>query len=138
MATSEERIKILKMVQDGKITADQAAELLKALESRSAPAGQPGAPGQAAGQATGGQASGQRGRWFRVRITDTATGKTRVNVRMPLSVVTAGMKMGMRFSPEVEGMDITQLAEVIQSGEVGQIVDVFDEEDGEHVEVFVE
>ena len=47
MATSEERMKILKMVQDGKITADQAAELLKALESRSAPAGQPGAPGQA-------------------------------------------------------------------------------------------
>jgi hypothetical protein len=73
-----------------------------------------------------------------VRITDTASGKTRVNVRMPLSVVTAGMKMGMRFSPEVEGMDITQLAEVIQSGEVGQIVDVFDEDDGEHVEVFVE
>jgi hypothetical protein len=136
MATSEERIKILKMVQDGKITADQAAELLKALESRSAPAS--GTPGQAAGQAPGGQTSGQRGRWFRVRITDTASGKTRVNVRMPLSVVTAGMKMGMRFSPEVEGMDITQLAEVIQSGEVGQIVDVFDEDDGEHVEVFVE
>jgi hypothetical protein len=131
MATSEERIKILKMVQDGKITADQAAELLKALENRSAPAS--GAPGQAPGQA-----AGQRGRWFRVRITDTDTGKTRVNVRMPLSVVTAGMKMGMRFSPEVEGMDITQLAEMIQSGEVGQIVDVFDEEDGEHVEVFVE
>jgi hypothetical protein len=135
MATSEERIKILKMVQDGKITADQAAELLKALENRSAPTGQPGAPGQAPGAQTSGQ---QRGRWFRVRITDTDTGKTRVNVRMPLSVVTAGMKMGMRFSPEVEGMDITQLAELIQSGEVGQIVDVFDEEDGEHVEVFVE
>ena len=135
MATSEERIKILKMVQDGKITADQAAELLKALENRNAPTG--GVPGQAAGQAPG-QAAGQRGRWFRVRITDTDTGKTRVNVRMPLSVVTAGMKMGMRFSPEVEGMDISQLAELIQSGEVGQIVDVFDEDDGEHVEVFVE
>lgn len=135
MATSEERMKILKMVQDGKITADQAAELLKALENRSAPAG--GAPGQAAGQAPG-QANPARGRWFRVRITDTATGKTRVNVRMPLSVVTAGMKMGMRFSPEVEGMDIQQLAELISSGETGQIVDVFDEEDGEHVEVFVE
>jgi len=136
MATSEERIKILKMVQDGKITADQAAELLKALENRTAPAS--GAAGQAGSQTSGQAPAGQRGRWFRVRITDTDTGKTRVNVRMPLSVVTAGMKMGMRFSPEVEGMDITQLAELIQSGEVGQIVDVFDEEDGEHVEVFVE
>ena len=134
MATSEERIKILKMVQDGKITADQAADLLKALEGRTAPAG--GAPGQAVPP---GQAGAPRGgRWFRVRITDTDTGKTRVNVRMPLSVVTAGMKMGMRFSPEVEGMDIQQLAELIQTGETGQIVDVFDEEDGEHVEVFIE
>ena len=134
MATSEERMKILKMVQDGKITAAQAAELLKALENRTTPPS--GAPGQAV--PPGQQATPSRGRWFRVRITDTDTGKTRVNVRMPLSVVTAGMKMGMRFSPEVEGMDITQLAELIQSGETGQIVDVFDEEDGEHVEVFVE
>ena len=133
MATSEERMKILKMVQDGKITADQAAELLKALENRTNPPS--GAPGQAVPP---NQSSPTRGRWFRVRITDTDTGKTRVNVRMPLSVVTAGMKMGMRFSPEVEGMDITQLAELIQSGETGQIVDVFDEDDGEHVEVFVE
>jgi hypothetical protein len=46
--------------------------------------------------------------------------------------------MGMRFSPEMEGMDIQQLADLIQSGEAGQIVDVFDEDDGEHVEVFVE
>ena len=136
MATSEERMKILKMVQDGKITAAQAAELLKALENRTTPPGGSGAPGQAV--PPGQQAAPTRGRWFRVRITDTDTGKTRVNVRMPLSVVTAGMKMGMRFSPEVEGMDITQLAELIQSGETGQIVDVFDEEDGEHVEVFVE
>jgi len=135
MATSEERSKILKMVQDGKITADQAADLLKSLEEgRSAPAG--GAPGQAVPP---GQAGAPRGgRWFRVRITDTKTGKTRVNVRLPLSVAAAGMKMGMRFSPEMEGMDIQQLADLIQSGEAGQIVDVFDEDDGEHVEVFVE
>jgi hypothetical protein len=48
------------------------------------------------------------------------------------------MKMGMRFSPEVEGMDLQQLADLIHSGEVGQVVDVFDEDDGEHIEVFVE
>jgi hypothetical protein len=135
MATSEERIKILKMVQDGKITADQAAELLKALEEgRSATAG--GAPGQAVLPGQAGAPHG--GRWFRVRITDAKTGKTHVNVRLPLSVAAAGMKMGMRFSPEMEGMDIQQLADLIQSGETGQIVDVVDDDDGEHVEVFVE
>ena len=33
MATSEERLKILKMVEEGKINVDQAAQLLSALES---------------------------------------------------------------------------------------------------------
>ena len=129
MIRSEERMKVLKMVESGKITAAEATQLLEALDEAPTPKGTASMPPPPASMG---------GRWFRVRITDTATGKTRVNVRMPLSVVTAGMKMGMRFSPEVEGMDITQLAELIQSGETGQIVDVFDEEDGEHVEVFVE
>ena len=33
MATSEERLKVLKMLQEGKITAEMAAELLKALDT---------------------------------------------------------------------------------------------------------
>lgn len=130
MATSEERIKILQMVQEGKITADQAAELLQVLEDRgaspkAAPAPTVAAPGRAA-------------RWFRVRVTDTDTGKVRVNVRMPVGMLNAGMKLGMRFTPEVEGLDPEVLSQLIQSGEIGQIVDVVDEQDGEHVEVFIE
>ena len=35
MASSEERMKVLKMVQEGKITPEMAAELLKALDSSS-------------------------------------------------------------------------------------------------------
>jgi hypothetical protein len=31
-----------------------------------------------------------------------------------------------------------QLSRLIHSGEVGKIVDVFDEQDSEHVEVFIE
>ena len=46
--------------------------------------------------------------------------------------------MGMRFAPEVEGLDSGQLIEAIKSGELGQILDVFDDKDGEHVEVFIE
>jgi hypothetical protein len=44
----------------------------------------------------------------------------------------------MRFVPEVDGLDPNDLMEWVRSGEVGQIVDVYDEEDGEHVEVFIE
>ena len=58
--------------------------------------------------------------------------------RESINVVTTGFKLGARFSPEVEGLDMTQLMEAIHSGETGQIVDVIDEKDGEHIEVFLE
>lgn len=132
MATSEERLKVLKMVQEGKITAEMAAELLKALDSTDKKKtseeknNNVSFPGRSSG------------RFFRIRVTDTDTGRTRVNVRLPLGMVNAGMRMGMRFSPEVEGLDATRLAEALASGETGQIMDIYDDEDGEHVEVYIE
>jgi hypothetical protein len=131
MATSEERLKVLKMVQEGKITAEMAAELLKALDSSSKKT----EPEDRNAVAFPGKNSG---RFFRVRVTDTESGRTRVNVRLPLGMVNAGMRMGMRFSPEVEGLDATRLAEALASGETGQIMDIYDDEDGEHVEVYIE
>lgn len=131
MASSEERLKVLKMVQEGKITPEMAAELLKALDvstKKTAPedAGLGAYPGRGGG------------RFFRVRVTDTDSGRTRVNVRLPLGMVNAGIRMGMRFSPEVEGLDAAKLAEALASGETGQIMDIYDDEDGEHVEVYIE
>jgi len=132
MVTEEERITILKMHQEGKLSAEEAAQLLEALESP-----RTGVGGEARGESHA-AGSSRPGRWFRVRVTDTNTGKTRVNVRLPVSLITAGMKMGARFSPEVQGLDMDQLVQFIRSGETGQVVDVFDDEDGEHVEVFIE
>lgn len=128
MASSEERVKVLSMVQEGKITPEVASELLKALDSADKPKSTPVPQTQ----------SGRSGRYFRVTVTDTETGRTRVNVRMPLGMVNAGLRMGMRFSPEVEGLDAEQLTEALASGETGQIVDIYDDEDREHVEVFIE
>jgi len=134
MTSPEERIKILSMLQDGVINADQAAKLLEALGSSSAETKSP-AP-QPTYERSGG--SSRPGKFFRVRVTDTDTGKTRVNVRLPVGLVGAGLKMGMKFSPEIEGIDPGVINEFLESGEIGQIVDVFDEEDGEHVEEFIE
>ena len=132
MTLAEERLKVLQMVKDGKISAEDAAELLAALDIAAERKAAPPAP------TIPPYAGDRRNRWLRVRVTDTDTGKVRVNVRLPTSMINAGMKMGMRFAPEVEGMDMSQLMTYIESGEVGQIVDVYDEEDGEHVEVFIE
>ncbi len=134
MATSEERLEILKMIQEGKINADQGMQLLEAL----------GQSGKAAAQTFRTDPlpnlaqSPRAARWFRLRVTDTDTGRVRVNIRMPINVVTTGIKLGARFSPEVEGLDISQLMDAIRAGETGQIVDVVDNKDGEHVEVFLE
>ena len=84
------------------------------------------------------EGSSRAGRFFRVRVTDVETGKVRVNIRMPLSVVSAGIKMGMRFSPEIEGMPLDELQNFINNGMTGQVVDIIDEKDGEHVEVYIE
>jgi hypothetical protein len=66
------------------------------------------------------------------------TGRTKVNVNLPLSLVKAGIKMGARFAPDMEELDWNELVIAIQEGASGKIVEVEDDEDGERVEVYVE
>ena len=49
-----------------------------------------------------------------------------------------GMKIGAHFAPEVEGVDMTNVMDALRSGVTGKIIDVVDEEDGEHVEIYIE
>jgi SHOCT-like protein len=127
MATVEERMKILKMIEEGKISAEDGAKLLAALSDSRKP-GSPPTPPPPGGDA----------RWFRVRVTDLATGKTKVNVNIPMGLVNVGIKMGARFAPGLSSEQMEVIAEALKSGAAGKIVDVSDEEDGEHVEIFVE
>jgi hypothetical protein len=131
MASTEERMRILMMIQEGKISAAEGAQLIEALDELQEPA-KPSTP------SSPGISTGKKPRYLRVLITDTDSGKTRVNVRLPVSLINSGMRMGARFAPEIEGLDMEDLNAWMNSGEIGQIVDIFDEEDGEHVEVFLE
>jgi hypothetical protein len=127
MATAEERMKILKMVEESKISAEDGAKLLAALNE-----GRKGA-----GAAAGGPAPDEP-RWFRVRITDLATGKAKVNLTFPMSVLNTALKMGARFAPGLDSDRIKSLVEAFRSGASGKIVEATDEEAGEQVEIFVE
>jgi hypothetical protein len=133
MVSTEERVQILKMVQEGKISAEEAAELMEELEGAKTAGVE-----SASTVVSDPQALGRKPRWLRVRVTDTDSGRPRVNVRLPISMVNIGLKMGSRFSPEIDGLDTDQLMKLIEAGEIGQIVDVMDDKDGEHVEVFLE
>lgn len=133
MALTEERLQILKLLEEGKITADEAAKLLTAMES--------GAQKEAASaKSAAGPSSSSSGkaRWLRVRVTDQATGKQKVTVNLPVSLMNVGLKMGARFAPDMEGLNVEEILAAIQEGAEGKVVDVVDDEDGEHVEIFVE
>ncbi len=127
MPEREERLKILKMIEDGKINAEEGAKLLAALSGS-----RRGMPGFMAG------ASGGSARWLRIRVTDIRSGRSKAAVQIPITLVDAGMKIGAHFAPEVEGVDMTNVLNAIRSGVTGKIIDITDEEDGEHVEIFVE
>jgi hypothetical protein len=128
MATTEERMRILRMIQEGKITAEEGAKLLSALrESRKEP--------RPVGGAVFASTRSGKG-MLRVRVTDMLSGKSKVNVNLPLGLVDAGMSIASQFAPNV---DFDQIADAIRSGQMeGKIVDVVDEEDGEHIEVFID
>ncbi|MCG3140468.1 MAG: hypothetical protein HDKAJFGB_01534 [Anaerolineae bacterium] len=127
MATAEERIQILKMIENRQISAEEGARLLAALDDKPAPdLAPPPSPST-------------RGRWLRVRVTDLKSGKRKVNVNIPLSLVDIGLKMGAKFSPAgLEGLNMNQIIAAVKAGDTGKIVDVEDEQDGEHVEIYVE
>ena len=128
MTTAEERLKILKMIEDGKISAEEGAKLLSALSAgRRGPGGNPmQSPRPAGGPRT-----------LRIRVTDVATGRSKASVQIPLDLVDAGMKIGAHFAPEVEGVDMNNVMQAIRAGMTGKIIDVMDDEDGEHVEIYV-
>jgi hypothetical protein len=125
MATVEERLEILKMIQSGQITADEGARLLEALKTEDRPQEKP-QPGS----------RGKGSRLFRIRVTDLDTGREKIDIRLPWNLVDVGINMGARFARKE--IKVEEFAEAIQAGAEGKIMDVVDEEDGERVEIFVE
>ncbi len=124
MTTNEERLQILKMIENGQISATDGAQLLEALEqgnTKERP-----------------ESGGSRPRWFRVRVTDMRTGKRKINVNIPMGLVNVGVRMGAKFAPDMADIDIDEIIQAIKEGVQGKIVEVEDEEDGERVEIYVE
>jgi hypothetical protein len=126
MSLKEERMQILKMIENGTISADEGAKLLAALEE-----------GASKAEGSGSSSSGQA-RWMRIRVTDLKTGRAKVNVNLPMGLVNFGMKMGARFAPEMENVDLDEVMQAIKEGAQGKIVEVEDEDDNERVQIYIE
>ena len=137
-----ERQEILELLAKGKITADEAAELLSSVQEKGVePPPAPESPVEPVQKAapepeltTGGKKPG----WFKVRVRNLETGKNKVTVNIPLGMVDFGLKLGRHFAPELEGLDYEELTSMMKNMESGMLVEVEDEEDNEHVQIFVE
>ena len=80
MEMSEEHHQILSMLAEGKVTVEEAERLLSALgQQRPVPEKEPG-----------GQGAGKTPKYLRVLVQD---GDENVNIRVPLRLVRAGMKL---------------------------------------------
>ena len=128
MATAEERMRVLKLVEEGKISADEGARLLAAL-------GKNDTQTHRLRSRTDSRSDGES-RWLRLRVSDTQTGKTRVNMTIPLGLVNMGLAVGARFVPDVAELDVEAVRNALRSGLHGKILEVRDE--NELVEIFVD
>ncbi|AEM79021.1 hypothetical protein SAMN04244560_01557 [Thermoanaerobacter thermohydrosulfuricus] len=125
----EEKMRILKMLEEGKITAEEAAELLKAIDDNG---------GEEISSKT---SQKNKFKWMKIKVYDIVNNRLKVNLAIPYSLVNLGMKIGGKFIPsEVTnaGINLEEILEALEKGETGKIIDVYDEEDGEHVEISLE
>lgn len=123
MSVPEERLRILKMIEGGQVTAEEGARLLEALSE---------SPSRERSR------SGQTARTLRVRVTDLNTRRQKINVTVPVSLVGVGVKLGARLMPRMANANADELMQKLESGATGRIFEMQDLDEGERVEIFVE
>jgi hypothetical protein len=120
--------RLLQLVAEGKLSADDAAPILAALDRKSRP--DPGAGTAQAADSEPGKAA-QTPRFARVEVRER--GRRVVDLRVPIS-------LGRFALSRVPGLSTQQIAEVedaVTSGAHGPILDVEDE-DGDGVRIILE
>jgi hypothetical protein len=120
----EEKMQILKMIEDGVVSSEEGLKLLSALEEDEKTE----------------NLDGSKVKFLKVKVVDP-TGKTKVNIKIPISLVNVGIKIGKKFSPELQesmgGIEFDDIIKMIQDGAEGRLVDV-ESEEGEIVQIYVE
>lgn len=146
---ADEHLQVLRLLENGEITADEAGHLLDALDADPDP--MPEAPPMGAADMAddGGQdRNGQSGPRqdapgsatpspprLRVRVSDTTSGKSRVNITIPLGFLDAGYRLAHRIVPD-RVPDRAAFQDAIRAGFRGHLIDVT--EGTERVEILVE
>ena len=130
----EEMKKILQMVEEKKITVEEAEKLLDAMGAE-----EPEPILLESEEPV--DSVNLKGKFLRLRVSEE--GEQKVQINLPLSVVEVGLKIGMqvgpKFAPEMEkleGIDFNELLEAVKKGATGKLLEVKD--GGDLVEIYVD
>lgn len=129
--------RVLQLVAEGRLTADEAAPILDALEERGDASDGLGirggdGPGGGAGDGREPLATGRRqARSARIEVFER--GKRVVNLRIPISLG----RFALARVPGLSAERIDEVGEAIAGGQLGPILDVEDD-DGDGVRIVVE
>ncbi|MDW7669931.1 MAG: hypothetical protein SCJ93_13995 [Bacillota bacterium] len=125
----DEKIRILKMIEEGKITSAEGEKLLAAIDEKSTKIEKEKIDGSP--------------KWLKIRVfEENEKGKkTKVNINVPIAIVETGLKIGKGFDDNLDsalnGVDFNDIMDMIRSGAEGKIVDI-ETDEGETVEIYIE
>ena len=122
--TSPEKMKILEMLQEGKINTEEAATLLDALE-----------------EDNGQEIPSAAGKVLKIKVSDKQSGAVKVNMGLPLGFARFLKDLipaSERARIESLGVDLDAVFANLDSGTKGKLVDVEDEQDGHLIEIWIE
>jgi hypothetical protein len=125
---NEDRRKILEMLATGKITADEADRLLAAMEKGPADSGSAGAPPSS---------PRRKPQFLRVLVEDEGwKGPVKVNVRVPMQLLRAGVRLASLIPPEARDRVNSQLRREGVPFDLSQVTPDNLEELVEHLDTF--
>jgi hypothetical protein len=120
---------VLRLVADGRLSAEEAGQIIDALETKQPSSDRRADPDPVRGSAA--PPAGGPGRALRVEVTEA--GRKVVNLRVPLAFGQAAL----RRIPGLSDATSDRIREAIDSGLTGPIVAV-DEHDGDGVRILIE
>ncbi|MCP4543107.1 MAG: MFS transporter [Chloroflexi bacterium] len=124
-AAVDERLKILQMLEEKKISAEKASTLLQGLKERQ----------WAAAGTTG--PSWER-RHLRIQVSDVASGTLTTNMVLPMGLVNTVLYTGGRLTDDLDSLDLQELERLVDSSAAGQGIETMRTDADQQVEILVE
>ena len=123
VTSTEERNRILDMIEMGQITAAQAAQLLDTLVPESE------------------QSEGQmQNRTVRIWMTDMSTNRRKMNLTatMPIYLISTSLRLLARLVSQLNDGTVQNVIRALEKGTTGRLLDLQDLEEGKRLEIYVE